>query len=361
MTKNTFFDVKHYFYDLHLESPGHGQTWEEANRVFAGKLIDKAKADSLYDEEGTTYIEDVIAFFSGGIKGKLFQHYVRYALNSLYRGAKLAREHLKDANVVNRYLDVGCAYGGCPVAMAEALAGECVGIEYEAKLLVLARKLARERKLSHRVTFHNSDITKYDEVCNLGFFDLITCMDVLEHVLDPEAAITSLVKLMSDNAILRVDIPNMYSFQSITSDPHHHLFGNILLSREDAMKVFEHEFPGNKRYTVGFFYPLEWYLNKFNQTGVSVEILDKVECDEARVLRTEFEMDRLSDSLIQKLKDENWPMWRKDLISNAITNVLSQVKADASCLVSGSLTSLQFQLRYSVPVYHLKCHKNALA
>ena len=237
-------------------------------------------------KEGTTYIEDVIGFFFGGIKSNLFQHYVRYALNSLYRGAKLAKEYMQETKVINRYLDVGCAYGGCPVAMAEVHAGECVGIEFDARLLLLANKLATERNVSNRVTFYTADITKYDDVGNLGRFDLITCLDVLEHVLDPEAAITSLVTLMGENSILRIDIPNMYSFQSIMSDPHHHLFGSILLSRDDAMKVFEHEFPGNKRYTVGYFHSLEWYVDEFCQKGVSVEVMDKVVCDEAGVLRT---------------------------------------------------------------------------
>jgi 2-polyprenyl-3-methyl-5-hydroxy-6-metoxy-1,4-benzoquinol methylase len=361
MSTKKFLDLNKYFYDLPLESPGQGQTWEEANRVFAKKLIDRARQASLSDDGSTTYIEDVIGFFSGGIKGKLFQNYVRYALNSLYRGAKLARDYMEDTRVINRYLDVGCAYGGCPVAMAEAHVGECVGIEFDARLLLLAKKLAAERHLSHRVTFYNCDITKYDEAYTLGSFDLITCIDVLEHVLDPEAAITSLVKLMGENSVLKVDVPNMYSFQLINCDPHHHLFGNTLLSRNDAMKVFENEFPGNKRYTVGYLYPLEWYLDKFKKKGVSVEVMDKVVSDEAGVLRTQSEMFRLSDALMEKVRAENWPNWRKDLIANAVRKVISQVKMDASGLASGNLTSVQFQLRYSVPVYHLKCIKAPLA
>jgi len=355
MDKNKLIDIKSYFYDVTIEPPKQGQAWEDVNRIFSKNLIDKARQSFLLGEGETTYVEDVVVFFSGGIKGKLFQNYVRYALNSLYRGAKMVRDIIEDDMVINRYLDVGCAYGGCPVAMAETHARECVGLEYDARLLVLANKLAKEKKLAHRVSFHNYDITKYDDVCNLGRFDLITCIDVLEHVLQPEAAIISLVKLMGKNSVLKVDIPNMYSFQQINSDPHHHLFGSILLSRPDAIKVFESEFPGNKRYTVGYFYPLEWYIDKFKNMGIFVEVMDKVIVSDDELLRTQTEMYRLFETLSKKVEEEKWPKWRVDLISDHVNRMISQVKIDANSVKAGNLNSVAFQLRYSVPVHHLRC------
>lgn len=357
MKDRLLVNTKKYFVDLPTIVPVNGETWQEVNKRSSEIVRRIAREHTELPEYKTTFADDVIQFFSGGIGTNLFQNYVRYAMNSLYRGAKIVNEVVGGDTEVVRYLDVGCAYGGCPIVMAETNnAIECVGIEYENRLLGLAEKLAQERGVSDKVKFHCADITDFDAVGHYGKFDLITCLDVLEHVLDPDEAIRSLASLMSNNGCLRVDIPNKYSFHQIRSDPHHHLFGSVLLTRPDAIRVFEHEFPGNKRYTVGYFHPLEWYIERFKAYGVSVEILDSVEIDDSALQKTVdsvFEVGYLLDSISPG--DVHWPSWRIDMVSKMIKEIFIIVEEDMNRVRAGLLDPELFQIRYSVPVFHLKC------
>lgn len=347
--------------DYHYEvSPvalaDHG-SWRQANLRFSQQVLSGTEVlASPY--RTTTFASEVLDFYARGIDSALFQNYVRYALNSLYRGAKVASDLSRSDLKANRYLDVGCAYGGCPIVMAETgAAGESVGIEYEERLLELARTLASERNVSDRVTFHAADITSKHSVAALGKFDLITCLDVLEHVLDPEAAIVCLAGLLADGGTLRVDIPNKFAIQQIKSDPHHHLFGSILLSREDAIRVFERAFPGNKRYTVGYFHSLEWYVERFSLAGLSTSSMDitpirpdsvREVCDAADELVSEYEF---------KVTAERWDPWRIDCVRTSLLAYRALLQGDATNVSQGSMSVERFLLKYSVPVFHFRCNR----
>ena len=105
-----------------------------------------------------------------------------------------------------RVLDVGCAYGGFLVAASEAGARVLAGIDVNEELLKLARlQLADYRKSA---TLDRFDITAPDVVDKLGRFDVILCNDVLEHVVDPEAASAHLAELLDRGGSLFLQIPN---------------------------------------------------------------------------------------------------------------------------------------------------------
>jgi 2-polyprenyl-3-methyl-5-hydroxy-6-metoxy-1,4-benzoquinol methylase len=313
------------------------------NKAFVEKLL------HMFD--GDEFVQKVVDFFARGIGGKIFQNYVRYALLSLNRGEKLVHTYAEDISNLRSYLDVGCAYGGAPIAMAKQGVERCVGIEYDGRLLTLAETLARRESVMDRIHFECRDITSYADVEHLGTFNLITCIDVLEHVLNPKAAIVNLARLTNaDGGTLVVDVPNPNSHVLVTEDPHHHLFGSILLPREDAIRAFEDEFPGNKRYTVGYFHELDWYIEHLRSAGCSVDVTDKFDTSETAARETR------NRQLGLKAKFEAistaWPLWRRDLISEALDNFLRQAERNSGLITTDPQ---QFQLQYALPVYHLRC------
>lgn len=322
----------------------------ERNHRFAADVIREARERDGTDDLEVTYAEKVVAFFIKGIHRPMFSHYVRYALGSLARGEKLVKLYASDDAAVASYLDVGCAYGGAPIAMARRGVPRAVGFEYDGRLLGLAKTLAAEQGVSDRVKFVAGDLTCAGDVAPLGRFDLVTCIDVLEHVLDPEAAIANLATLAADGGTVVVDVPNPRSYELVEKDPHHHLFGSVLLERDDAIRAFEDESPGNKRYTVGYFHPLEWYVERLERAGFAVDLMDTPAVTPEAVADS---LDRLG--ALRAGLDEisaGWPAWRTELVTAALDRFFDDA-GDYRALADRDPRS--FQERHAVPVYHLRC------
>ena len=326
------------------------------NRHFSEKLIRSARAGrgSAAADTDTTYVEDVVNFFSKGIGSPMFQPYVNYALRSIDRGEKICRQYEAEVRCARRYLDIGCAYGGVVIAVAKRGAPQCIGVEYDARLLKLADKLALEHNVSNRVSFRQGDLTRTRDMQTIGEFDLITCIDVLEHVLKPAAAIRSLSRLAAPGSTVVIDVPNPTSHQLILKDPHHHIPGSVLLSRKHAIRVFENKNPGNKRYTVGYFRALEWYLRRLARAGFECTIQDKIPDGKRAVAATIKALDNIKTEVQAKAAAESWPSWRVKLVGQALNRFLRRVARDKRL---ARISPSAFQKRYAVPVYHLHCRK----
>ena len=92
-----------------------------------------------------------------------------------------------------RVLDVGCGAG----ILAEAMAlrgAEVTGIDAGAEHLQAARGHAEESGVA--VAYHQSTAEDYAEH-HAGGFDAVTCMEMLEHVPDPESAVQALCRLVA--------------------------------------------------------------------------------------------------------------------------------------------------------------------
>jgi cyclopropane-fatty-acyl-phospholipid synthase len=76
-----------------------------------------------------------------------------------------------------RVLDIGSGWGGLALSLAEAGAGEVVGITLSERQLEVSRERARRRKLADRVRFELRD---YRE--QTGTFDRIVSVGMFEHV-----------------------------------------------------------------------------------------------------------------------------------------------------------------------------------
>jgi 2-polyprenyl-3-methyl-5-hydroxy-6-metoxy-1,4-benzoquinol methylase len=101
-----------------------------------------------------------------------------------------------------RILDVGCAAGAMGAEMLAKGALEVVGLEREARAAAIARtrlSSVLQVDLDSRPTLPFPD----------AFFDVITCADVLEHLVDPGALLTHLRRYLKDDGLLVCSIPNV--------------------------------------------------------------------------------------------------------------------------------------------------------
>ncbi len=101
-----------------------------------------------------------------------------------------------------RVLDVGCAAGAMGAAMLAAGATEVVGIEVHPP----AAALARSRLTAvYGYDLDGLPVLPYPE----GYFDVITCADVLEHLKDPAAALRHLSGWLAPGGRVVCSIPNV--------------------------------------------------------------------------------------------------------------------------------------------------------
>lgn len=101
-----------------------------------------------------------------------------------------------------RILDVGCAAGAMGSLMLQKGAVEVVGIERDEQ----ASKIARTRlSMVHRADLDTCPALPYPD----GYFDVITCADVLEHLVEPGALLGHLRRYLRDGGRLVSSIPNV--------------------------------------------------------------------------------------------------------------------------------------------------------
>jgi 2-polyprenyl-6-hydroxyphenyl methylase / 3-demethylubiquinone-9 3-methyltransferase len=97
-------------------------------------------------------------------------------------------------------LDVGCGGGLLTEPLARLGAG-VTGIDASSEVVAVAREHAAAMGLA--IDYRVGDVQALDEQ-----FDLITCMEVVEHVADPPAFVKALAKRLVPDGLLVVSTPN---------------------------------------------------------------------------------------------------------------------------------------------------------
>jgi SAM-dependent methyltransferase len=110
-----------------------------------------------------------------------------------------------------RVLDAGCGSGRTLKELVDY--GEVSGIELDAD----AAELARNRGLGE-VQVGRLEQLPWDD----GTFDLITCLDVVEHVPDDVAALSELYRVSRPGAWLLVTVPAYQGLWSLHDEANHH-------------------------------------------------------------------------------------------------------------------------------------------
>ena len=97
-------------------------------------------------------------------------------------------------------LDVGCGAGLLAEPLAR-LGARVTGIDSSPEVISVAREHAVGRGL--QIDYRAGDVQDLE-----GHFDLITAMEVIEHVADPGAFVTALAKRLAPNGLLVMSTPN---------------------------------------------------------------------------------------------------------------------------------------------------------
>lgn len=157
-----------------------------------------------------------------------YDDWVEYGLTTNVRGrywmSRLAE--FRDISG-SRYIDVGCGFGGCCIEAARRGA-IATGIDINPWFLNLAEENARSLSLQS-VRFTQGNIEDTELMYSLGQFDLITCLDVLEHVKDIRQSLETISRMMAAGGLALLGVPNGRSLQGVLQDPHLGLFGISLL------------------------------------------------------------------------------------------------------------------------------------
>lgn len=193
-----------------------------------------------------------------------------FAMFTNWRGdqmAQLVRPLIpRDAE---RYLDVGCGFGGFLVAFSR-LGLEAYGIELDPSRVELAKANCLDIGLTRNV-YQKSVLDDDLKEC-LGKFDVITCIDVIEHVLDVPKTLSNMISLLNPGGVLVLKIPNKDALGFVAADGHFGLFGITQLAREEAM-VYHKRFFGFD-YDVGDYYELDYYKHRLERLGCSCQMLE---------------------------------------------------------------------------------------
>ena len=97
-------------------------------------------------------------------------------------------------------LDVGCGAGLLAEPLAR-LGAKVTGIDASTELIAVAREHARAGAID--IDYRAGEVEQLE-----GQFDLITCMEVIEHVADPAAFVATLAKRLAPEGLLILSTPN---------------------------------------------------------------------------------------------------------------------------------------------------------
>ena len=97
-------------------------------------------------------------------------------------------------------LDVGCGAGLLAEPLAR-LGAKVTGIDATPEVIAVARDHTKAMALD--IDYRTGDVQQLD-----GQFDLITCMEVIEHVADPAAFVKALAARLAPNGLLIMSTPN---------------------------------------------------------------------------------------------------------------------------------------------------------
>jgi ubiquinone/menaquinone biosynthesis C-methylase UbiE len=113
-----------------------------------------------------------------------------------------------------KILDLGCGMGGLSTAMA--LAGAKVqSLDYNPAYCKITRLRGKRYNLEFAPVNAGGEHLPFPD----AHFDIIVCMDVLEHVQDPEKLMGEVARCLKPQGICYITAINRYAF----NDPHYHV------------------------------------------------------------------------------------------------------------------------------------------
>ena len=129
--------------------------------------------------------------------------YVRDQIDRHWQADECSRTPLEGKTA----LDVGCGAGLLAEPLAR-LGADVTGIDASPEVIAVAREHAREMGLE--IDYRAGDVQQLE-----GRFDLITAMEVIEHVADPAAFLEALAKRLAPDGLLILSTPNATAWSKL--------------------------------------------------------------------------------------------------------------------------------------------------
>lgn len=101
-------------------------------------------------------------------------------------------------------LDVGCGGGILSYSMATCHA-QVIGIDASKELIEVAKNKAQQQNVN--ITYHDMTIEDFAQNTNIKF-DVITCMELMEHVPEPQTLLTNCAELLKPQGQLFISTIN---------------------------------------------------------------------------------------------------------------------------------------------------------
>ena len=225
-----------------------------------------------------------------------------------------------------RYLDIGCGVGGSLLA-AHRRGLEVHGIEIDPERIELGEANCCDAGLQGVI--QPADILDEELVDQLGCFDVITLMSVIEHVLDVSLTLKHVTRLLNPGGILFMEIPNRECPSFVAADPHFSLFGITLLERTEAMAYQKIFF--NTEYDVGDYFPLEFYIDQLEKAGCQTRLQLKSSTALGRLM--------LAPLLLARL-ERGYVRYRQRTHPRLDTNLASSICLRFECYLKGLFRNL---------------------
>jgi 2-polyprenyl-6-hydroxyphenyl methylase/3-demethylubiquinone-9 3-methyltransferase len=129
--------------------------------------------------------------------------YIRDMIDQHWQRDECSRRPLEEKTA----LDVGCGAGLLAEPLAR-LGATVTGIDASPEVIGVAREHATAMGLA--IDYRSGDVQELE-----GQFDLITCMEVIEHVADPAAFLKALAKRLAPDGLLIMSTPNATSWSRL--------------------------------------------------------------------------------------------------------------------------------------------------
>jgi SAM-dependent methyltransferase len=279
-----------------------------------------------------------------------------YAMSTNYRGQQiyqLMRPYLPEKP--QRYLDIGCGCGGCLVAFGKQEM-EVWGIEIDPQRIEFAEINCQDFQIPAKIV--PLSVLENGIKDRLGPFDVITCMDVIEHVLDVPEALQNMARLLRPGGVLVLEIPNKDSLSSVANDGHFNLFGITLLPRPEAIEYHRKLF--SFEYDVGYYHPLDFYEKELKSLGLHFQIIPSSLHPVREIQETDQLISQVIRSYIRFLGDARSKLPEKltQRIRLYFATYINHLLSDLSKIPEGTQAIEAFRRRYLADFWTLIAYKN---
>jgi ubiquinone/menaquinone biosynthesis C-methylase UbiE len=138
---------------------------------------------------------------SGGLIGFLYKKLSRYEVNRYQAVFNLL------PSVEGRLLDLGCGDGDF-LFMAKDKFEECYGVDVSSMRIRRAKCRSKNMQGEKSLHFHRCDVDDRLPFSE-SFFDVVTCIAVLEHVFNPPNVVEEVCRVLRPGGIFIVQVPNI--------------------------------------------------------------------------------------------------------------------------------------------------------